>query len=107
LTSFLPYGVRHGIPADMSIIIFQILCYPTQKNVTQWKVHNLFTVLITYIGVIAKHLRRKLKNKDLIHNYADQQNYTAYLTATLNSCAAKRLTQAAASYLSAMGAGCS
>jgi len=57
----LPYGVRHGIPADMSIIIFQILCYPTQKNVTQCKAHNLFTVLITYIGVIAKHLRRKNK----------------------------------------------
>ena len=50
----------------MSIIIFQILCYPTQKNVTQWKVHNLFTVLITYIGVIAKHLRRKKKKYEEI-----------------------------------------
>ena len=76
-------GVRHGIPADMSIISFQILCYPTQKNVALEEVCYLFTVLILYIGYMPKHLRKKSKK---IKNYVIRaKGYLTYRVGGVDS----------------------
>ena len=57
----LPCGVRHGIPADMSIIIFLLFCYPVQKTLCVNNVKDYIRRTYSIYRISGKTLKEKNK----------------------------------------------